>query len=274
MKLVQRVVSSVVLGCLVAGPAAAQAQASAPVAANERMLVEQGFGGFLDAHPDLRHHKRGLAAFLAGDHVKAMRAFRLAARFGDKPSQALIAEMLWEGKGTAADRPLAYAWMDLAAERGDRRMLLQREHYWAQLDEAQRTQAVERGAALYAEFGDAVAKRRMELELRRASRKFAGTRTGFAGNTTIVAAAVGAGAAPVTVQTADGAAMTQFSSVQPTQSLAAQQFFAPTYWSPDTYFAWRDGYWERKLQSGTVEVGEIAQGDATRSEPMPPVDED
>ena len=140
------------------------------VAPEERMLVEQGYGGFLTAHPDLRHNKRGLTAFLDGDYEKAARSFRLAARYADKPSQALIAEMLWEGKGSAQDRPLAYAWADLAAERGERRLVLQREHYWEQMSESERALAIERGEAVYAEFGDAVAQPRLARVLRRASR--------------------------------------------------------------------------------------------------------
>ena len=218
----------------------------------EAMLVESGYGGFLDAHPDLRHHRFGTKAYLEGDYATAMRHLRKAARYADKPSQSLIAEMLWEGRGVSRDRALAYAWMDLAAERGNRRFVIQRERYWSALDTAEQADAVERGAALYAEFGDAVAKPRVAHMLRRVSNKVAGSRAGFAGNTVIHAPAVGSGAAAVTVAIDGGD-----SGFQPSRALPAVAFYTPELWSPDEYFTWRDNYWERKLKSGTVEVGEV-----------------
>jgi hypothetical protein len=241
---------------------ASPAHSSRPVP-NEALLVEKGYGGFLAAHPDLRHHRHALAAYLEGDFATAMRHFRKAARYADKPSQALIAEMLWEGQGVPPDRALAYAWMDLAAERGNERFLIQRERYWSALDAAQQTDAVARGSELYAEFGDEVAQPRLARAIARVSRKIAGSRTGFGGNTAIHAAAVGSGAAAVTtgVNGAD-------SGFQPSHSLPAVAFLAPQLWNPELYFDWRDGYWERKLETGYVEVGEVEQ--ATRARPEVP----
>src|SRR5687768_7671599 len=92
---------------------------------------------FLDAHPDIKFRNRGFAAQERGDLAAAHEAFERAARFADKPSQAVIAEMLWKGEGVAQDRAKAYAWMDLAAERGYRAMLVQREEYWKALTPAE-----------------------------------------------------------------------------------------------------------------------------------------
>lgn len=240
---------------------AAHATSTAPVP-YEAMLAEGGYGGFLDAHPDLRHYRYALAAYLDADYTTAMRHFRKAARYSDKPSQALIAEMLWEGQGVPRDRALAYAWMDLAAERGSRRFLIQRERYWNALDEAERADAVARGAAIYAEFGDDVAQGRLVRTMRRASLELAGSRTGFGGNVTIHAATAGSFGAPVPVAAAGGDA-----AVQSSQSLPAVSFFAPQFWKSQQYFAWRDGYWERQVTTGLVEVGEVEQvGDRAESE--------
>jgi hypothetical protein len=222
----------------------------------ERDLVEGGYGGFLASHPDLRHYRHGLLAYLSQDYAKAMRHFRIAARHADKPSQALIGEMLWEGQGVAADRALAYAWLDLAAERGQRRFVLQRERYWNVLDDAERAEALARGEALYAEFGDAVAQPRMARALRRGMRHVAGSRTGFGGNTRIHAAAVGSFAAPVPTNTGG----TEDTGMQPGQVFAAASFFTPRLWRAEQYFDWRDGYFERQLGMGTVEVGEMRRG--------------
>jgi TPR repeat protein len=48
----------------------------------------------------------------------AMQPFRRASFFADQPSQGMVAEMYWNGDGVPCDRALAYARMDLAAERG------------------------------------------------------------------------------------------------------------------------------------------------------------
>src|SRR5690606_21961142 len=124
--------------------------------------------GFLAAHPDLRWRGEGLAAFEEGRTGEALTYFKRAARYADKPSQAMVAEMLWTGTGTPQDRPLAYAWMDVAAERAYIPFLSKREEYWNALSEAERAQALEAGAAVYDEYRDGVAKERLERLLRRA----------------------------------------------------------------------------------------------------------
>jgi hypothetical protein len=235
----------------------ASSEAAAEPVPFEAMLVEGGYGGFLDAHHDLRHHRFAMKAYFDGDYAVAMRHFRKAARYADKPSQSLIAEMLWEGRGVPRDRALAYAWMDLAAERGSRRFLIQRERYWNALDAVEQADAIARGAELYAEFGDAVAKGRLARALRRVSADVAGSKTGFSGNTVIHAAAVGSGAAPVTTGVNGGD-----TGFQPSRALPAVAFFTPRLWNPEQYFTWRDEYWERKLQSGVVEVGDVEKAPA------------
>ena len=74
--------------------------------------------GFLSAHPDLKYRLMGLDEYRKGNLDDALQFFRRSAFYGDKASQGMVAEMLWTAQGVAQDRPLAYAWMDLAAERG------------------------------------------------------------------------------------------------------------------------------------------------------------
>lgn len=232
----------------------------------EVLLAGENFGGFVESHPDLRNYRMGLREYRLGDLQKAFRYFRMASRYSDKPSQALVAEMHWHGKGTALNRPLAYAWMDLAAERGNHRLLAQREKYWNAMKEAERAQALELGKQVYAEFGDAVAQRRLEMVLRREKNRVAGSRTGYTGNTQIIAPIPGiggvAGGDPV-----DGGT--------PTFSVPASSFYASAYWDPKQYYAWRERLWEleqREMQAGIVEVrdiekiksGEIGEKDADK----------
>ncbi|MCD9029476.1 hypothetical protein LDO26_14875 [Luteimonas sp. BDR2-5] len=215
---------------LVAGlPQAASAQAAD--ALDEEIMSS---AGFLAAHPDLQNRGRGWEAYNAGRFDEALTWFRRAARYADKPSQGMIAEMLWKGEGVERDPALAYAWMDLAAERHYRGFVLLRERYWAQLDEAQRQEAMIRGEAVYAEYGDVVAKPRIASVLRRERRQSTGSRTGFVGSLQIMVPGPGG-----VMQTIDGS-----------------RYYASKFWDPEEYQAWHDAVW-KDPPTGRVDVGEI-----------------
>jgi hypothetical protein len=201
--------------------------------------------GFLDGHPDLRHRLAALKHRDNGDHVKAYAQFELAARYADKPSQAMLAELHWNGVGTAQDRALAYAWMDMAAERGYQGFLELRERYWARLDEDQRTRALSEGHVLYARYGDAVAQPRLANIMRRERRNMTGTRTGAgSGNLRIVIPG------PAGDMEIDGS-----------------RFYDPRFWDPVQYQAWHDSVW-MKPRVGRVDLGELSHvGD---DNPAPP----
>ena len=167
--------------------------------------------GFLRAHPDLKNRSRGMNAYDAGRHDEALTYFRRAARYADKPSQAMVGEMLWNGEGGVRDPALAYAWMDLAAERGYPGFTIMRERYLAALDEAQRADAIARGEEVYAEYGDDVAQPRIANVLRRERRRVTGSRLGYVGFLQVTVP--GPGGNPVTI---DGA-----------------HFFHPKFWEPE-----------------------------------------
>lgn len=210
------------LACLFAGPVHAAGQA--PLDPLQDPLILRG--EFLRAHPDLNYRMLGMEALARGRHGEALRLFQRAARHADKPSQAMVAEMLWHGQGAAADRAQAYVWMDLAAERGYPAFIAKREQYWRDLDAAQREAAVEGGRAVYAEYGDKVARPRMAAALRRARLATTGSRTGQqVGNLEISVA--GPGLAPTVIEGA--------------------RFYDPTFWDPDLYQAWHDATWGRRL---------------------------
>jgi TPR repeat protein len=123
-------------------------------------------GVFLKYHPDQFHRRMGLAEYAKGNYAEALRHFKLGAKFADKASQAFVAGMLWQGIGVERDPVAAYAWMDLASERGFRTFLKYREHYWSQLSESERLASTARGREVYARYGDEVAKKRLERLLR------------------------------------------------------------------------------------------------------------
>ena len=196
----------------------------------EQMLNSHAF---LHAHPDLKHRRAALAAYDAGDHAQAAKDFRRAARFADKPSQAMLAEMLWRGEGLPRDRAAAWAWMDLAAERGFAFMRAKRESYWTAMDAAERERAQALGKALQAEFGDAAAKPRLEWKLRRAKYERTGSNAGFVGPLTVT---LNVDNEPVRVQ---GAA-----------------YYEARYWEPEKYWKLQDAEWQRPRR-GRVDVGPL-----------------
>jgi hypothetical protein len=198
---------------------------------DEKVLTE----GFLAAHPDLRWRGEALEAWEKKDYASAMTMFLRAASHADKPSQAVVADMYWRGEGVPQDRPLGYAWMDLAAERMYPVFLGYRENYWAALSPAEREEAIERGQALLAEYGDDVAKPRLEKALRRGARP-TGSRTGFTGALTII---------PNTGPFA-GTGMT----------LSGTEYYAKKYWEPAQYWQLQDEIWSAPPR-GKVDVGDV-----------------
>ncbi len=136
----------------------------------------------LISHPDLWYRELGREAYGHGAPAYALPLFLRSASYADKPSQAIIATMYWNGDGVERNRPLAYAWMDLAANRGYPELLAQRERYWEALAPAEREQALQLGREIYAEYDDAAGLKRLGRQLTTGRRKlFPGSRTGFAG---------------------------------------------------------------------------------------------
>jgi hypothetical protein len=189
--------------------------------------------GFLSFHPDLRHRLSALGDYRKQNYADAFQSFKRAARFADKPSQGMLGEMLWNGLGVEADRASAYVWMDLAAERGYKMMLVKRENYWAEMTEEERARALEIGDALYLEYGDKYAKPRLEQRLRQARMRTTGGRTGFVGSLVIE------------VPTPGGS-----------RSIDGSTYYKDEYWKPDQYWRMQDSDW-KDYGEGIVEIGEI-----------------
>lgn len=220
---------------VLAAPAALAAPPTKRWQANPRESEIISSAGFMSQHPDMRFRVLGLQAMKQEKYAAAAEHFRQAALYADKQSQAAYAEMLWEGKGVGRDRPAAYAWMDLAAERGYTPFLAFRERYWEALDEAERARALQVGQAVYARYGDDVAKPRMERVLRHALRDTTGSRTGaMTGSLKIIIPGV-AGEDVV---------------------INGSQYYDPKFWRPELYWVWQHEIVEG-ARKGRVEVGDL-----------------
>ena len=198
--------------------------------------------GFLTHHPDMKYRLLGMKAYDEKNYEDALRFFKRASFFADKPSQGMVAEMLWKGEGAPRDPALAYAWMDLASERGYAGFMGLRERYWNALDASERQRALVEGEAVYARFGDAAAKPRYETQLRRGRTQITGSRTGFAGNVQII-----------------------IPGPSGEQSIDGSKFYDERYWDPKKYWAYTDQMWATP-RIGRVEVGGVEQVDMVEPE--------
>lgn len=191
--------------------------------------------GFLYAHPDLRWRKHALRLYEDGKLDLALVALKRSARYADKGSQALVAEMYWNGEGATADHALAYVWMDLASERAYKDFLAIRERYWSQLSADERARALEIGQSIFAEFGDDVAKPRLARKINAGRRSTTGSRTGFKGSLKVLLPGNGSWV-----------------------ELDGEQYYNDTFWQPELYFEWQDQMW-REPYRGRVEIGEMTR---------------
>jgi len=206
-------------------------------------------------HPDLRYRQLGLDAYHNGNKERALRLLIEAARYADKPAQAMVAAMYWQGDGIPMDRPRAYAWMDLAADRGYRDLLVQRELFWNGLTEAERRAALEVGKEIYEQYSDEAGVVRLERSLSLVRKKGTGSHTGFLGNGRAIFssgirgyandAALGGSSAAYLLGQVDG------------HSMDFKVLYDPALWHARLYVELKDAQWQlgRPLQ-GHVEVGE------------------
>jgi len=214
------------------------ALASAPLALAKKPLPDPAqlavnTQGFLSAHPDMRWRQMAMEHYLAGNYEDALGDFMRSARFADKGSQAMVAEMIWTGQGTTVDRARGYAWMDLAAERGYKDFLKLREIYWNEMNPSERDQAIGIGQEIYAEYGDDVAKPRLARKINQGRRNVTGSRTGFGGNLSILVPYANSWI-----------------------SIPADKYYADEFWQPAEYFKWQDNLWH-EYQRGRVQVGAL-----------------
>jgi len=191
---------------------------------------------FLLYHPDQSYRMDGLKAYQDGKYDYALRDFRVAARYADKPAQAMLASMYWEGRGVQQDKALAYAWMDLAAERGYPWLIGDRERYWQGMTDDERKRAVEVGQAIYDEYADNVGMPRLSLWLYRGKVHASGSHTGFVGDITV--------RKPGLTGLLDG------------PSWNGNTYYAAQYWQPKAYLDWQNNTWHPESK-GKVDVGAL-----------------
>ena len=215
-------------------------------------------------HPDEHYRRLGMRAWDGGHRDMAVRYLTHAARYADKAAQLALAFVYLEGTpSTPPDKARAYAWADIASERGYPEFLAVRERLWDALDSSEQERARAVGEKLAAEYGDAVAKRRLEMLLRTGLARKTGSRTGSkVGYVAVVEvddavrASMRAGAA--THPSADGANALSLQLGVLFQSLAGRanlDYYSDANWDPEMYWKHKDRMW-RQLE-GAVEIAPL-----------------
>jgi hypothetical protein len=244
---------ALVLGLGLFCSAASAQRLATPVTAFEQELLEHE--GILGAHPGFRWRREALLALERGELADVQARLERAARYADKPAQALIAERYWKGQGVGRDRALAYAWMDLAAERGYTLFIAHREKYWAELDAAERSRALQVGEGIYAEYGDAVAKPRLASHLQR-KRAQTGTRVATRSAVEVYL--------PPSRNPSGEAGIGKGKTRSFYLGIRLPDYYRDKIWEADAYFAWQDQQYIG-LPEGIVTVGSVAVEQADRA---------
>lgn len=196
------------------------------------------------------YRQLGVEHLRNGHYAAAAKAFKTAARYADKLWQTTYAELLWEGLGVEQDRPLAYAWMDLAAERGNVMLLVKRERYWDALSPQERAKALEVGQAVYAGYGDAVAKPRQERHMARARKSGTGSRLRTRGHSLRI------------LLIEDLTMGNEINLAHVAGGIDGGKYYSGHYWEPEAHWALQ----ERMLNDALQRQGKVHAGDIYRKQ--------
>jgi len=193
-------------------------------------------------HDDLFGEFSGFRFYARHRYADALHYFKIGAYYADKPSQISIGLMYLNGEGVHSDPVMAFAWIDLAAERGYPAYVATRERVRATLSQDQLAQAQDARRTLATKYGDDVAKPRIANELRSGIRQMTGSRAGFDNGVRFL---------PLDEVFHSGAGSP---GMMDARTICEQGFWAKACWQPELYFAMRD----RQLNA-TVTVGAVEE---------------
>ncbi len=212
-------------------------------------------------HPDLFGEYAGVRRYAHGNYQGALKYFKIGAYYADKFSQLCIGLMYLNGTGVHKDAETAYAWLDLAAERGYPQFVATRDGLKAQLTPEQLERAEATRDKLAKTYADAVAKPRMAKQLRMGRAQMTGSRTGFDFGVqhTAIKENCGNGKAIAGVPV-------------PVAGCGGSGVYARYRWEPKEYFAARDAQWKATVSVGALsDVGAAgsAAGDKSKKPDKP-----
>ena len=133
------------------------------------------------ATPDQADLVRGARSLQDGFETDAYDKFLRAAELGNKEAQKSIGLMYIKGIGVEKDWASAYAWLKLAGNHGDPKIIAARDEVWGTLREDEKAAANQRYEQIKEHYGDYVALKRRQEWVRKQKREVTGSRTGRVG---------------------------------------------------------------------------------------------
>lgn len=222
-----------------------------------------------DWHPDLAGEFNGMRYYARGQYRDALEQFTRGAYYADKLSQLSIGLMYLNGEGVAKDPVIAYAWLDLAAERGYADFAQTRDHVKAHLtvEQIQRATAVREDLARI--YADEVAKPRQIQQLRFGQMYLTGSRVGFDFG---VQSALGLHEMDGSVNASNyarcaGPTILLGYQNAPIAGCGGDALYSRTYWQPDKYFASRDALWKAEVTVGLIQGKDSSTPDPADKKP-------
>lgn len=135
--------------------------------------------GYSEHVPSAREMQRGRRNYQSGNYMRAFGHYLNAAWWADKFAQYNIGVMYLRGEGVEFDPVRAWAWLELAAERGYPDMVLVADDLYRLLDEEQQREGRRiLEDELLPDYGDATRVEATARRMERERRKATGTRTG------------------------------------------------------------------------------------------------
>ncbi|HEX6832711.1 MAG TPA: sel1 repeat family protein [Rudaea sp.] len=192
-------------------------------------------------HPDQFGEFTGMRYYAHHQYKDALKYFELGAFYADKMSQLSMGLMYLNGEGTAKDPVTAYAWLDLAAERDYPDFVATRDRVKSELTPEQMRKAIAVRGRLAEKYADAVAKPRMEKQLKLGQMQLTGSRTGF-----------DYGVSQVATKPDCGPAIVVGGEEVPSAGCGGASINSKSRWDPKEYFAARDAEYK-----ATVSVGQL-----------------
>lgn len=194
-------------------------------------------------HPDQFGEFAGLRYYAHHDYKGALKYFKIGALYADKLSQLSIGLMYLNGEGVGKDPATAFAWLEIAAERGYPEFEATRDRVKASLTPDQLQRADKIHAALAAKYGDAVAQPRMAKQLRLTQMQITGSHTGF-----------DSGITQLSTKSTCGPTVAVGGDITPQAGCGGPSMYAKSRWDPKTYFASRDAEWKATVSVGALQA--------------------
>lgn len=191
-------------------------------------------------NPGVEAFFNATAYYERGRYREAHRRYLQSAEWGNKLSQFNLGTMYYNGLGVGPDKPRAWAWVKLSAERDYPQLVAAADEIWRELSQAERAQAQRiYENELIPKYGDGFALPRTAAHMQRRFREATGSRMGGSSSTS------------TTVQSPDSGG----NLLTP-----AEIYYDRDVWKMDRYLEQEEAWFHRMMDTG-VPIAEFEEVD-------------